>query len=227
MMTRTRHTPMRLCLTACLLPLAACATYVEEKASEAYAPVYPAEMLVATDAMPTGGIYNASTSGIFASDRRAAKVGDILTVQFAERFSASKTQSASGGKSSGYEMDLPDLLTGGFDDGRLTNGTDQSFSGRGAAQQSNSLQGRVSVSVVRELPGGNLEIMGQKRLTLNNGNEYIRLTGVVRPEDIGPDNVIVSDRIAHADIRYVGAGDVHDTARPGWLRRGIAAVSPL
>ena len=69
--------------------------------------------------------------------------------------------------------------------------------------------------------------MGQKRLTLNNGNEYVRLTGVVRPEDIGPDNVVVSDRIAHADIRYLGAGDVADTGRKGWLGKALSTVSPL
>lgn len=77
------------------------------------------------------------------------------------------------------------------------------------------------------LPGGNLEIMGQKLLTLNNGNEYVRLKGVVRPEDIGPDNVVTSDRIAHAEIKYIGAGDTADTAKPGWLRRGLSVVSPL
>lgn len=210
-----------------LIPaLSACATQIEEAASEAYDPVYPVEF-PAEDAMANGAIYRASSAGLFASDQRATKVGDILTVQFAERFQASKSQSASGARSNSYEIDLPNILTGGFDDGSLTNGTDQSFSGKGAAQQSNSLTGRISVSVVRELPGGMLEIMGQKRLTLNNGREYVRLTGVVRPEDIGPDNVVMSDRIAHADIQYVGAGDTHDTAKPGWLRRGLNALSPL
>lgn len=207
--------------------LSACAAQIEEKISENYDPVYPVEMPTPTDEMATGGIYTASSAGLFVSDRRAANVGDILTVQFTEKFAASKSQSASGSRTNEYEMDLPDVLTGGFDDGRLTNGTDQSFAGRGAAQQSNSLTGFMSVSVVREMPGGMLEVMGQKRLTLNNGREYIRLTGVVRPEDIGPDNVVRSDRIAHADIQYVGAGDTHDTAKPGWLRRGLATVSPL
>lgn len=207
--------------------LAGCATQIEEKASEAYDPVYPVEMPLPTDARATGAIYTASSAGLFASDRRASQVGDILTVQFTEKFAATKSQSASGSRSSDYEIDLPNVLTGGVDDGNLTNSTDQSFNGRGAAQQSNSLTGLMSVSVVRELPGGMLEIMGQKRLTLNNGREYIRLTGVVRPEDIGPDNIVRSDRIAHADIQYVGAGDTADTAKPGWLRRGLNVISPL
>lgn len=210
-----------------LLPIAACTTYVEDVASEDYAPVYPAEPLPEQAALPTGGIYSASSSGLFASDRRAAHVGDILTVQFVERFSASKSQSASGQRQSDYAIDLPDALTLGLDDGQLGNSTDQSFAGRGAAQQSNSLTGRLSVSVVRVLPGGLLEIMGQKRLTLNQGKEYVRLTGIVRPEDISSENVILSDRIGNAEISYIGAGDVADTGRPGWLRRGLQAVSPL
>jgi len=211
-----------------LLAAAACTpTYVEEQESLNFAPVYPEDAYGDSDAIPTGGIYTASSGGIFASDRRAARVGDILTVQFVERFQASKTQSASGSRSNEYELDMPDALTLGLDDGVLDSGTDQSYAGRGQAQQSNSLTGRLSVQVVRVLPGGMLEIMGQKRLTLNQGNEYVRLTGVVRPEDISSDNVVQSDRIAHAMIKYVGAGTTHDTSRPGWLRRGMDAVSPL
>jgi flagellar L-ring protein FlgH len=211
-----------------LLTAAACTpTYIEEKESLNFAPVFPEDSYTDSAALPTGGIYTASSGGIFASDRRAARVGDILTVQFAERFQASKTQSASGSRNNDYTIDMPDALTLGLDDGVLDNSTDQSFAGRGQAQQSNSLSGRLSVQVVRVLPGGMLEIMGQKRLTLNNGNEYVRLTGVVRPEDISADNVVLSDRIAHAIIKYVGAGSVHDTSRPGWLRRGLDVVSPL
>jgi len=211
-----------------LLAAAACTpTQIEERESEAFAPIYPEDAYGDSAALPTGGIYTASSGGIFASDRRAARVGDILTVQFTERFQASKTQSASGSRSNAFELDMPDSLTLGLDDGVLDSGTDQSYAGRGQAQQSNSLTGRLSVQVVRVLPGGMLEIMGQKRLTLNQGNEYIRLTGVVRPEDISADNVVSSDRIAHAMIKYVGAGTTHDTSRPGWLRRGMDAVSPL
>lgn len=211
-----------------LLTAAACTpTYIEEQESLNFAPVYPEDAYGDSDALPTGGIYTASSGGIFASDRRATRVGDILTVQFVERFQASKSQSASGSRGNDLSLDMPDVLPLGLDSGALDAGTEQSYEGRGQAQQSNSLTGRLSVQVVRVLPGGMLEIMGQKRLTLNQGNEYIRLTGVVRPEDISADNVVQSDRIAHAMIKYVGAGTTHDTSRPGWLRRGMDAVSPL
>jgi flagellar L-ring protein FlgH len=208
-----------------LLPLAACATQIEDKISLDYAPAYTEAAAFAPTA--TGGIYHQGAKGLFVNDRRAAAVGDVLTVQFSERFQATKSQSANASKSSSFEMELPGILVGDFDNASLGTSTDQGFSGRGGAAQSNSFTGRLSVSVVRVLPNGHLEIMGQKRLTLNNGNEYVRLTGIVRPEDIGADNVVSSDRVAHADIRYVGAGDTADTARKGWLSRAVDVVSPL
>lgn len=217
-----RYIPILLCLST-----AACSTYVQEEVSQNYQPVYPSEAVYTAESNATGGIYTASAPGLFVMDRRASQVGDVLTVQLSERFSASKSQSASGSRANDYSIDLPNVLTGGFDDGALTNGTDSSFQGRGQAQQSNSLSGRMTVSVVRVMPGGLLEILGEKRLTLNTGNEYIRLSGIVRPEDIGADNIISSDRIANARIEYVGAGQVADTARQGWLRRGLNTVSPL
>ncbi len=69
--------------------------------------------------------------------------------------------------------------------------------------------------------------MGQKMITLNNGNEYVRLRGVIRPEDISAANVIVSSQIADAKITYTGAGQVADAGRMGWLGRGLRAVSPF
>lgn len=210
---------------ALILPLAACATYLEDRASANYDPIYVAAP--APSATPSGSIYFDGARGLFTSDRRAAAVGDVLTVQFVERFQASKSQSANAGRSSSFEASLPPVLSGAFDSADLSSSTRENFSGRGAAAQSNSFTGRLSVSVVRVMPNGHLEIMGQKRLTLNNGNEYVRLTGIVRPEDIGPDNVVSSDRIAHADIRYIGAGDTADTARRGWLSRAVTAANPL
>jgi flagellar L-ring protein FlgH len=208
-----------------LVSLCACATYSEDRASLDYEPVHVEQQSFAPTV--TGAIYHQGARGLFVNDRRASGVGDVLTVQFSERFQATKSQSANASKSSSFEASLPGLLVGDFDSAKLGSETDQSFSGRGGAAQSNSFTGRLSVSVVRVLPNGHLEIMGQKRLTLNNGNEYVRLTGIVRPEDISADNVVSSDRVAHADIRYVGAGDTADTGRKGWLTKAVDAVSPL
>lgn len=222
------QTPKRpLAAVIALLLSAGCASQIQEAESQMFAPVFPVPEVPLDVVMPTGAIYSSAARGMFAADRRAAAVGDILTVDFSERFAARKSQSAGNSRASSFELDLPDVLGVGVMDDAFTSGSASRFNGAGSAAQSNSLTGRVSVSVVRVLPGGNLEIMGQKQLTLNNGREYIRLTGVVRPIDISADNVVSSDRIAHAAIQYVGAGDTADTARQGWLQRAATTVSPF
>ncbi|MDG1424996.1 MAG: flagellar basal body L-ring protein FlgH, partial [Paracoccaceae bacterium] len=74
---------------------------------------------------------------------------------------------------------------------------------------------------------GNLEILGQKKLTLNNGDEYVRVKGIVRPQDIGNGNIVNSNRLANAEITYIGAGELADTSRRGWLSKLFGVVSPI
>jgi len=69
--------------------------------------------------------------------------------------------------------------------------------------------------------------LGQKKLTLNNGDEYVRVSGIVRRGDISPSNVVNSNRLANAEITYIGAGDVADTAKRGFLARAFSAVNPI
>lgn len=218
---------MRL-LTFLILPLlvTACTTVKQEKISEQFDPVYPVDMADVALALPSGSIYGGGKNGLFVSDRRAADVGDILTVQLSERFQASKAQGMSTGKDNSYSINLPDDIFGSGSTSGLSGGTSQSHTGNGTATQSNSLSGRMSVSVVRVMPGGMLEILGQKKLTLNEGDEYVRLHGFVRPADISPENVIQSDRIASAEITYIGAGQVADSARQGWLATLFTNLSP-
>ena len=215
--------------------LSACSTHVENVASEQFEPIFEEIALTADNTAKTGGIFSAQQNGLFSSDKRASKVGDILTVDFNEVFSATKAQTTAASKTDSYDVTLPvglpNLLTGGLATNRaenaLTAGTTQSFAGNGNAAQSNSLTGRISVTVVRIFENGNMGILGQKELTLNNGQEYIRLSGIVRPEDISSSNTVPSNRLADAQISYTGAGDVADTARPGWLSKALRAVSPF
>jgi flagellar L-ring protein precursor FlgH len=184
--------------------------------------------------MANGSIYAPNQSGIVSGSQRARQVGDILTVAFTERFQATKNQNATTAKTSEFAVTMPPILgaplsniSGALSDPGFTGGTEQAFTGTGGAAQSNSLTGRMSVSVVRVLPGGNLEIHGQKKLTLNNGDEYIRVRGIVRPQDISVDNVVLSERIAHAEIKYIGAGDIADVGKKGWLFRLFDTANPM
>ena len=187
-----------------------------------YAPALPEEDY--TNAVPTGGIYNPYTmnNGMY-SDTSAHKVGDIISVTLEEATSASKNATTDlekegnnnyGGitlasKTLHYKNLTPTLSSSNSND----------FSGSAKAIQSNQLSGQISVSVVKVYSNGNLQVQGEKWLMLNNGNEYVRVTGLIRPSDISSDNTVSSQRIANARIQYGGTGDFADTQERGYLSR--------
>ncbi|MDH5358797.1 MAG: flagellar basal body L-ring protein FlgH, partial [Gammaproteobacteria bacterium] len=93
---------------------------------------------------------------------------------------------------------------------------------------SNTLEGDISVSVVEVLPNGNMVVRGEKVMTINQGNEYIRISGMISPRDIDSNNSISSKRIADVQIAYVGDGPVNDANVMGWLGRFfISALMPF
>jgi len=209
-----------------------CSSYVSNIEGQAFTPVDPPVALASSEPA-NGAIFHSSQNGLFATDQRARRVGDILTVSFNETYSATKAQTASSTKADNFGVTLPtglpNMLTGGFDKdpAGLNAGTTRSFAGSGNAVQSNSFSGLLSVTVVRVFENGNMEVQGQKELTLNNGNEYVRVRGVVRPEDISATNIVSSDRLADAQIRYTGSGHLADSSQPGWLSQLMRTISPF
>ena len=203
-----------------------CSSHVEDRASLEFEPIMPENMNLVKNSN-SGGIYNEASGGLFATDRRAGQVGDILTVSLSEDFTASKSQSASSAKSDSFKVDLPNILDPAGDQALLDSGAETSFSGSGSAAQTNSLRGEISVTVMRVFANGNMEIMGQKKLHLNNGNEYVRLSGIIRPEDISASNTIASSNIADARITYTNAGVYADSTQPGWLSKIFRQVTPF
>ena len=216
--------------------LAGCSTYVSQLEGQAFEPVDPAVSLV-SEQPSNGAIFQSGQSGLFATDQRARRVGDILTVTFNEIFAATKAQTAASSKADAFAVTLPtglpNILTGGFDKDAggngagLTAGTNRTFAGAGNAAQSNSFTGSLAVTVTRVFPNGNMEVAGQKEITLNNGNEYVRVKGIVRPEDISASNIVSSTRLADAQIRYTGSGHLADASKPGWLSQFMRAISPF
>ena len=222
--------------TVFMQALAGCSTYLSQLEGQAFEPVDPAVNL-ASEQPSNGAIFRSGQSGLFATDQRARRVGDILTVTFNEIFAATKAQTAASSKADAFAVTLPtglpNILTGGFDTDAggngagLTAGTNRTFSGAGNAAQSNSFTGSLAVTVTRVFPNGNMEVAGQKEITLNNGNEYVRVKGIVRPEDISATNIVSSTRLADAQIRYTGSGHLADASKPGWLSQFMRAISPF
>ena len=210
-----------------VIMISGCAQHNADRVSIDFEPMYPQEMPLVETNNRSGTIFNASQGNLFSMESRAQMVGDIITVQFAESFQATKSQNAATAKSNDSSISLPTALGTPELSTKLGSSLANTFSGSGSSAQSNSLNGQVSVHVVRVFQNGNLEILGQKKLTLNNGDEYIRVHGIVRPKDINEKNIVSSDRIANANIQYIGAGDIAASGKKGWYSKILDTINPL
>lgn len=181
---------------------------------EAYA---PPELNYEVERVSKGSLYAGNASMTLFQDRRAYRVGDILTVLLDERTESDKSATTKYGKSSGASLGVPSIGGRTYEQfGASVNG-DRDFSGSAASKQGNSLSGSITVTVYQVMPNGVLRVRGEKWLKLNQGDEFIRLTGNVRASDIGSDNTLSSQRIADARITYSGRGAFADTNSAGWL----------
>jgi flagellar L-ring protein precursor FlgH len=190
-------------------------------AAQDFSPVAPSADFYQTQ---PGTIYNAAASFDLFMDLRARQVGDVLTVLLVERTNASKASSASAAKDSSVSTG-PGTIFGRTPthNGNPVLNTEitgsRSFDGQADASQSNRLDGSITVTVAGRLPNGNLLVRGEKLININQGEEFIRLQGIVRPVDIGPANTVPSTKVADAQISYSGRGTFADSNRPGWLSR--------
>jgi len=184
----------------------------------AYAPVY-SESLARPESV-NGSIFQANRNFSIYGDRKALNVGDILTVDLDEKTISSKSADTSYKKDSQNQLNEASVLGTALTMGNLsllTNPNEKrKFKGQAKSAQSNSLIGSISVTISAVMPNGVLKIQGEKWISLNQGEEYIRLTGLVRPEDIGTDNRVLSSKIANARISYGGTGEFDSTNRMGW-----------
>ncbi|MBJ7502483.1 MAG: flagellar basal body L-ring protein FlgH, partial [Sphingopyxis sp.] len=114
-----------------------------------------------------------------------------------------------------------------FNPSDVAMGGSQQFKGKGDASQSNALSGEVSVTVAAVYPNGTMLVKGEKLLTLNRGDERVQISGIVRAIDISPENRILSTRVANANIRYVGKGEIARASQQGWLQRFFSIISPF
>ena len=218
----------KLTIIASIFIVNGCSTYVEEVNNKQFKPLTLSFEEFNRDEPSNGAIFSTSSTGLFSSDRRAKKVGDILSVTLSETFSSSKgaTNSSAKADSIGAELGPTGIMRNFAGLGGSASKTN-SFSGSMATSQSNSLSGTISATVVRVFPNCNLEIKGQKKLRITEGTEYIRLSGIIRPQDISTSNTVSSTKIAEAQIEYVGAGILDSASKPGWGSALFRAISPF
>lgn len=189
---------------------------------ENFAATLPEEVPVEVAA--NGAIYHTGHDVPLFENTVAHRVGDVLTITLQEQTNASKSATTTTKKTTTEAMAAPTLLGAPLTihgtnilNNNLNDAT--SFDGEGASAQSNVLTGSISVTVTKRLVNGNLLVRGQKWITINQGREYVRIQGIVRPVDIGPDNTVPSTMVADAVIAYGGQGTLADANTKGWLAR--------
>jgi flagellar L-ring protein precursor FlgH len=214
------HLHKKIVLGLVLVTLVGCEAL--PKRDPAFAPVQPANLKPPQKV--TGAIYQAGYDVRLFEDHTARRMGDILTVVLEEDTKAKKRADLDTAKNNSISVTAPNIA--GIDPSVLfgkdlsaTLASNSKFDGEGKANQSNSLKGNITVTVVDVYPNGNLRVRGEKRVTLNDGSEYIRLAGIVRPIDISAANTISSGKVADATIMYTGDGVVADSSKLGWFAK--------
>ncbi len=216
------------------------------KRDMAYAPVKP--LLPPPAPHGNGAIYQSGYANAWFENLRARRVGDMLTVKLVEKTNATKQSSTKVDKSTDVSVTGPSLLgtTTQFDlpgvvlpkllplasTKNLNLSADlnsaHTFDGGGDSAQSNAFTGDITVTVHEVLANGYLVVRGEKRLGMSEGNEYIKLSGIVRPADIDSSNTVVSTRLADPTIVYVGDGPIASSNMMGWLAKFfISALMPF
>ena len=184
-----------------------------------FAPVYP----LASDAnrIPTGGIYGNRQSDAWFGRGRNFQVGDIITVLLDESTQAARTsntdlsrEAKNTGLPTGLNTEIGKISP--FLQGIDLSSSGQTSKGKGVADQKATLKGSLAVTVVEVLANGNLMVRGEKKLGLAEGTEVIQVSGIFRPQDVGPNSTVQSLRLANAQIAYRGNGDVANAAKAGW-----------
>ncbi|SEM62877.1 flagellar L-ring protein precursor FlgH [Pseudomonas sp. ok272] len=199
--------------------LSGCASFNEMLPDEDSSTYEPLEL--SYDLPPTsgGGVYRSGYSSSLFSDRRALRVGDILTIVLDESTQSSKSAGTSFGKNASIGVGVPTVLGNTYPDLETSANAGRDFKGSAKSSQQNTLRGSIAVTVHKVLPGGTLLVKGEKALRLNQGDEFIRLTGLVRRDDITSNNQVSSQNVANARISYAGRGVLNDSNSAGWLTR--------
>lgn len=212
-------------ITCVVINASACS--LVQVAEPDYTPAHPE--IVVTEEKTTGAIYTALNNRFFFEDIRARRIGDVINVILDESTDASKTASTNANKGTTIGLPSPTLFGGKVTArGREILSSDISansdFAGSADSSQSNQLSGSIAVIVDDVLANGNLRIRGEKRLTLNQGSEVVRVSGLIRPMDITPNNTVLSNQIANANITYGGSGLLAEANRAGWLTRLFTSI---
>jgi flagellar L-ring protein precursor FlgH len=215
---------------AAALALAACAPDALRKV-EVVQPmsVRPAMPAVVPPQANRGAIYQPANYRPLFEDYRARNVGDVITININEKVSASKTATSTANRAGAMDFVVPDFQIGGkgIKGGNISATSKNDFEGKGDSAANNVFTGAITVTVIEVLPNGNLLVAGEKQIGINQGSEFVRLSGIVDPRFVLPGNVVSSTQVADARLEYRGAGYIDEAQTMGWLSRAFMSVMPF
>ena len=185
----------------------------------------------------SGSIYQATQPSSYGyqpmfEDRRPRHIGDVLTIVLQENVSASKSSSINAGRNGDVNLGVktvPHFLEGLVGRGKVDTDISGSndFKGSGGANAKNTFSGTITVTAQDVMVNGNLKVIGEKQIAINQGTEFIRFSGVVNPRTISGNNTVISTQVADARIEYVGNGYIDEAQTMGWLQRLFFNLSPF
>ncbi len=226
-----------LLLLLCIAALMGCGPHKQEVAwvpspQPSYIPSHPEPKAEGSLWTEEGG------RNYFFVDRKARWLNDVVTVKIVEMNVATKKASTESSRKSEIDagidtffgaplhFGLKHIWPGGFKP-EVKAGIESDFEGSGTTSRSVNFVATITCRVVEVLPNGNLVIEGYREVKINREKEYIALSGIVRPEDIGPDNTVLSTAVADARIEYSGSGVLSDRQGPGFLTRVLDLIWPF
>ncbi len=203
-----------------------------------FAPVYPpmAEKVQSN----SGAIFSSRTDNWFGRNK-SYQIGDVVTVLLNEETQTERNVEAKLNRkstnnvlaaSTGLSNAIQNISVGGSKlsgvlQGIKLDGSEITNAGSGQDSKTAKLIGAVTVTVVEVLANGNLVVRGEKQLALTEGSEIIQLSGIIRPIDISPSNMVQSSRLANAQIAYRGTGDLANAGKAGWGTSALMKLWPF
>lgn len=176
-----------------------------------------------------GAIYQIGSARPLFEDRRARFVGDTLTIVINEKNNAQKTSAANAERKNTMALSVPKVIgvpgkgAQGID---VEASSENKFDGKGGASANNGFSGTITVTVIDVYPNGNLLVSGEKMVAINQGDEFIRFSGVVNPLYINS-NTVSSTQVADARIEFKQNGYIDSAQVMGWLGRFFLTFLPF
>ncbi|HID00462.1 MAG TPA: flagellar basal body L-ring protein FlgH [Piscirickettsiaceae bacterium] len=225
-----------LLLCGAVLFLAGCSSAPERMQKFSYEPAYPVN-IPAQPQPKNGSLFQGNQTMTLFDDARAHRVGDIITINLIEKFKANKKDESKYSRNN--DLDPGGISLFGRTDSQIlaeaqglfsplkVAGSKTAFQGKSDVKQDSSITGKIAVMVTEVLPNGNLVVRGERWITVSDGEEVVRFAGIIRPQDIQPDNTIDSTKVADVRLIYQDTGYAGDVTRPSAAQKWFTKYWPF